>query len=113
MKNFIAEGDIVNVVAPAAVVSGQFLKVGDLFGVCQTAAAINTDVPIATRGVFEGPKVSAQAWTQGVKIYWDDTAKLLTTVLTSNKLVGVATKAAINPSATGQVLLVQSIVTTA
>jgi predicted RecA/RadA family phage recombinase len=53
----------------------------------------------------EVAKVSAQAWTVGAPIYWDDTAKLFTTTSTSNTLAGVAVAAAANPSATGRVRL--------
>jgi predicted RecA/RadA family phage recombinase len=50
-------------------------------------------------------KVSAQAWTEGAKIYWDDTAKNFTTTSGGNTLAGVAAAAAANPSATGKVRL--------
>jgi predicted RecA/RadA family phage recombinase len=56
-------------------------------------------------GVFDLATVSAQAWTAGVLIYWDNTAKNTTTVSTSNKLIGVAAAAAANPSSTGRVRL--------
>jgi len=38
-------------------------------------------------------------------IYWDDAAKNATTTVGTNKLIGVATAAAANPSATGRVRL--------
>jgi predicted RecA/RadA family phage recombinase len=56
-------------------------------------------------GVVELAKVSAQAWTVGALIYWDNAARLATTVSTSNKLIGVATAVAQNPSSTGRVRL--------
>jgi predicted RecA/RadA family phage recombinase len=49
--------------------------------------------------------VSAQAWTAGALVYWDDTAKLFTTTSTSNTLAGVAVAIAANPTATGRVRL--------
>jgi predicted RecA/RadA family phage recombinase len=60
-------------------------------------------VAVKTRGVFELPKVSAQAWTVGAPIYWDGTAGNATTVTTSNTLIGYATEAAANPSSVGRV----------
>jgi len=93
------------VTAPAALSSGDGVLVGMLFGVAQTDAANAAQVQIVRRGVFTLPKVSAQAWTQGAKIYWDDTAKLCTTVATANTVIGAAVLAAANPSATGTVLL--------
>ena len=56
-------------------------------------------------GVVEHAKVSAQAWTEGQQINWDDTAKLMTTVTTGNFRVGYAAAAAANPTATGKVVL--------
>ena len=105
MKNYIQPGETVEVTAPAALSSGDGVLVGMLFGVAQTDAANAAQVQIVRRGVFTLPKVSAQAWTQGAKIYWDDTAKLCTTVATANTVIGAAVLAAANPSATGTVLL--------
>lgn len=38
-------------------------------------------------------------------MYWDDSAKLMTTTSSSNTLAGVAVAAAANPTATGKVRL--------
>lgn len=105
MKNFVQPGDTITVAAPADVVSGALVLVGKLFGIAAFDAASGADVEIATKGVFELPKVSAQAWTLGAAIYWDDAAKLATTVTTSNTFIGHAMAAADNPSATGVVRL--------
>jgi predicted RecA/RadA family phage recombinase len=106
MKNFVQDGDVLTVTAPAAVVSGQFILIGTaLYGFCTTDAANGAQVEILTEGVFDVPKVSAQAWAVGDKIYWDNTAKLFTTVLTSNTYVGVAVAVAANPTSTGRIRL--------
>lgn len=105
MKNYIQPGDTIEVTAPYAVLSGDGVKVGALFGIAMADAAISTVVRIQTVGVFRAKKLSAQAWAVGDKIYWDDAAKQLTTVLTSNLLVGVAVAVAVNPSAVGNVRL--------
>lgn len=105
MKNFIQPGDIVTIPAPADVASGAGVLAGTLFGVAEIDAVSGDDVSIATTGVFDLAKVSAQAWTVGAAIYWDNTAKLATTVATSNTLIGKATAAAANPSAVGRVRL--------
>jgi len=105
MKNFVQPGDIVTVTAPADVSSGTIVVVGTLFGVAATDAESGAAVEIKTSGVFALPKTSAQAWTEGAKIYWDGTAKEATTVSTSNTLIGHAVAAAANPSATGVVRL--------
>lgn len=105
MKNYIQAGSNISIIAAAAFASGAGVKAGSLFGIAQGAAAIGETVTIARTGVFELPKVEAQAWTVGALIYWDDTAKLATTVTTSNKIIGCAVAAADNPSTVGTVCL--------
>lgn len=105
MKNFVQHGDIVTVPAPYDRLSGEGALVGTLFGVAQTDAASGDDVALVTRGVFEHAKTSAQAWTLGAAIYWDDTNKVFTTTASGNTLVGKAVAVAANPSATGTVRL--------
>lgn len=106
MKNYVAEGDTFTGVAPYAVLSGGgVLIAGSLFGIAVNDAANGATVTIKREGVFTLAKVSAQAWTLGALIYWDDATKLLTTTATSNKLVGIAWAAAANPTPTGTVLL--------
>lgn len=106
MKNYIQPGEKITVPAPDAVASGDGVLVGSLFGVAATAAASGDDVTIVRKGAFGMKKLSAQAWTVGAKVYWDDTAKQCTTVATSNTLIGYAAEAAANPSETGVVVLV-------
>ena len=105
MKNFVQRGEIVTLAAPYDLASGAGLLVGAIFGVATSAALSGATVEVALCGVYELAKTSAQAWTVGAKVYWDDAAKLCTTVNTSNTLIGVAVAAAANPSATGLVRL--------
>jgi predicted RecA/RadA family phage recombinase len=105
MKNFVQPGETVTVVAPYDVASGAGCLVGSLFGVACVTAASGANVEVCTCGVFTLPKTSAQAWTVGAKVYWDDTNKVATTTATSNTLIGCALEAAANPSATGAVRL--------
>ena len=105
MKNYILDGEIVTVPAPAAVASGEMVVVAALFGVAQADAASGAPVAIVRRGAFTLPKTSAQAWTVGAKLYWDTTNDVATTTATGNTLIGMALEAAANPSSTGAVLL--------
>jgi predicted RecA/RadA family phage recombinase len=105
MKNYIQPGDVVTVPAPYDVASGAGALVGTLFGVAAFSALSGTDVELKTHGVFDLPKTSAQAWTVGAAIYWDDTNKVATTTTTSNTLIGKALAVAANPSAVGRVRL--------
>ena len=106
MKNYLQPGNVITVTAPAALASGDGCLVGSLFGVaCGTYIEGDADAELAVVGVFELPKVSAQAWTAGAKVYWNATDKACTTMATGNTLIGAAVKAAANPSATGIVRL--------
>lgn len=104
-KNYVQPGKTITVAAPANVLSGAGVQVGSLFGVAQHDALENADVEIDTQGVWELPKVSAQAWTVGIPLYWDNTAKLVTSVASTHKMIGVALAVADNPSAAGVVRL--------
>lgn len=102
--NFVQEGWFITVAAPAAVTSGQYVAVGQLAGVAQTDAAIGEPVSLATQGVYNLAKTSAQAWAVGDAIYWDDATGEMTNVDTGVQ-VGVAVAVATNPTATGTVRL--------
>lgn len=106
MKNFVQPGNSLALAAPRAVASGEGFQVGSIFAVALHAAASGATVEGACEGVVTLAKVSAQAWTVGVAIYWDNTAFNCTTTVGSNKLIGYATVAAVNPSPTGTVRLI-------
>lgn len=105
MNNNIQPGENLTLAAPYDRNSGEGALVGTIFGVAQETVLSGADVVLVRRGVFELAKTSAQAWTVGAKIYWDDTNKVCTTTASGNVVVGAAVQAAANPSATGIVLL--------
>lgn len=88
MENFLLDSDLIPVVAPYAVASGAGVLVGGIFGVAAHTAASGATVTIATEGVFTLPKATGSAWTSGQRLYWDDSAKVVTTVATSNYNIG-------------------------
>jgi len=104
-RNYLQEGDTLTLVAPYDRTAGQAAKIGSIIAIAANDVLSGADGEFMTEGVFEVNKTSAQAWTQGVKLYWDDTAKEFTSVSTSNTLAGVATEAAANPSSTGKIRL--------
>ena len=106
MENFDQEGEVIPLTAPTGgVVSGTAYKIGSLIVVALVTVAETLPFSALVKGVVTHAKVSAQAWTEGVKIYWDDSAKNFTTTVGANTLVGVAAAAAANPTATGKVRL--------
>jgi len=70
------------------------------------SAAENVKNVFVIGGLIEYAKVSAQAWTGGQKIYWDDGNSRFTSVFGANcYLAGYASEAAANPTSTGFVVL--------
>ena len=104
MINYIQPGDIVTLIAPATVSSGDGFVVGTLFGVAVRDAASGADVDARITGVLELPK-AAGAITQGAAVYWDNTAKNVTTTATGNTLIGAAVLAASSGAATARIRL--------
>jgi predicted RecA/RadA family phage recombinase len=105
MKNYTQPGNTLMLTAPYDVLSGGGALVGSIFGVSNYDVLTGEEGEFDVVGVFTLPKVNAQAWTQGALLYWDNTAKLATTVASGNKLIGTAAVVAANPSATGSVRL--------
>lgn len=104
MQNFIQVGDQIEVVAPAALASGEGVVIGGMFGVATTAAASGAPVVLRLRGVVTLPKGSG-ALTQFQKAYWDATNKRVTGTATSNSLIGTAARPAASGDAIAYVLL--------
>jgi predicted RecA/RadA family phage recombinase len=106
MKNFVQEGDALEFTAPTGgVTSGVGVKIGDLLVIATHDAAEGELFRGQRTGVVEHAKVSAQAWTEGAQVNWDDALKVFTTATTGKFRAGVAVAAAANPSSTGKVLL--------
>lgn len=103
MKNFVMEGRTITLVAPYNVTSGQGLQVGSIVGIAAADALSGADVETVLEGVFTVTKATGAAWTQGALIYWDNTAKNFTTTVSTNKLAGVATLAALSGDTVGNV----------
>ncbi len=106
MNNQTQDGNVVTLTAPSGgVVSGTGYLIGALFGVAVATAAEAASFAFAVEGVFTLPKTSAQAWTEGQKIYWDNGNARCDSDGTVGILIGVATAVAANPTSTGSVRL--------
>ncbi len=105
MKNYIQKGENLTLAAPYGVTSGGGVKTGLIFGVAAGDALSGADVDLVTEGVFDLPKVSTDVFAVGAAVYWDDTAKLMTSTTSGNTKIGVAVLAAANPSGTVKVRL--------
>jgi predicted RecA/RadA family phage recombinase len=106
MNNYKQPGDVLTLAAPAGgVVAGTGYKIGQLFVVAENTVAATLPFPARIVGVVELPKLSAQAWTEGELVYWDDGQDECTTVAAGNLLIGAASAVADNPSSVGLVRL--------
>ena len=97
MQNYIQNGHIVRVTAPACgITSGDALIVGSIFGIAAYSSAEGDPVELSTTGVFQLPKASAAVLAVGTRVAWDNTAKEVTTPAVGRFLIGVAIEAAGN-----------------
>lgn len=89
MKNFVQAGNVLTLLAPYVLLSGDGCLVGSIFGVATNAAANGASVEVwVDAAVVNLTAVTADTGAVGTKMYWDNTAKKLTTTATSNSLVG-------------------------
>jgi len=105
MKNFVQQGNFITAPAPYALVSGQGALVGSLFGIASADAANGAEVQLARMGIFDIAALNTDTGAVGVKVYWDNTNKRITTTVGSNTLVGVLAGAKANGDTTARVLL--------
>ena len=103
--NYIQPGAILTLTAPYDRLSGEGAQVGSIFGVATSDVLSGAAGEFDTEGVWSLAKTSAQVWTVGQKIYWDNGNKRCDSDGTVGMLIGVATAAATNPSSTGYVKL--------
>lgn len=105
-SNFVREGVHLPLTAPTGgVVAGSGYLIGTLFVVALVSAAEGASFTGRVEGVFTLPKTSAQAWTEGQKVFWDNSNHRADSDSTVGQLIGAAAAVAANPSATGSVRL--------
>lgn len=72
MKNYVQKGDVIEVpAAAAAVASGQVVVIGALLAIANHPAASGAPFNATLTGVYEVPKATGAAWTQGQTLMWD------------------------------------------
>ena len=105
MRNYIQKGENLTIPAPAAVASGDVLVIGDLHGIVAGDAAEDEPCDLVTVGVFSVPKVGANTFALGDKVFYDAATKLATSTATDNTHIGTAVKIAVSGSAAVEVKL--------
>ncbi len=105
MRNYVQPGDSIDVAPLYTVPSGGGALIGPgLFGIASNDTAVGTVNTFRTVGVYDLGKANV-AITAGARIYWDDAARVLTTVAAGNVYIGGAIQAAAAAAATARVRL--------
>ncbi len=104
MKNFVQKGEVLTFLAPYNVTSGQGFLVGNTFAVATTDALSGAPVEGILEGVSSLTK-AVGAISAFVRVYWDDTARNVTTTVGSNTLIGVCALAVLSGATTVRVRL--------
>lgn len=105
MRNYVQRGDTLDIIAAAAVASGDVVIKGSIIGIANADAVIGDTFALDVVGVFNLPKVAALAIGQGDTVYWDSANGLVNKTAGGNTKLGVATEAVPNPSANVSVRL--------
>ena len=113
MKNYVQEGQALDLIAPTGgVVSGVAYKLGAIIAVAAITAGVGVGFVGYTEGVYdlaaEGA-ASAQDLAVGDLVYYDATNKRVTKTLTANTLCGVAVAVKATLATVARVKLVPTI----
>lgn len=109
MKTFVQDGKTLDLDPGTTVAAGTGCLFGAaLFGVALTNAVSGTRSAFITEGVVTIAKTSALAIAVGDRLFWDATNKVVNKTTTAQQQVGIAVEAAVNPSSTVKMKLVQA-----
>jgi predicted RecA/RadA family phage recombinase len=105
MRNYVQPGDVLTLTAPVGgVLSGTGYKIGQLFVVAAADAEAGEPFEGQLTGVFDLPKATGSAWTEGELLYWDNSADNVTDTV-GDQLIGTAAAAAAPGAPVGRVRL--------
>jgi predicted RecA/RadA family phage recombinase len=107
MKNFVQDGNVINVVAGAGIASGAIVQSGAFIGVAASTVLTGETVPVNICGVFSVPCLSTDVVAQGDALYFDESESRMTTSTDTgaNSLAGYAWSAKANGVTTVEVRL--------
>lgn len=94
--NYVQPGSTVTFVAPSGgVVAGKLYIINNTACVALGNAAEGASFEAAIDGVWDLPKAPSQAWNQGARIMWDNTANQRASTATTTGFfpVGIAVRA--------------------
>lgn len=99
MKNYVQPGEVADITPSADVASGDVVVIGARIAIAATAIKANQTGSGSVVGVHKLPKATG-AIGQFALVYWDATAKKITTTSSGNTLAGYAFQAAQSADAT-------------
>lgn len=107
MKVYEKPGESHPFTAPSGgVVAGSAYLIGSIVVVAEVSAASGVLFNgFIGPGIVEVAKTTATQWTEGMKVYWDNSARVFTSNTTGNTLVGFAATAAVTTAVLGKVRL--------
>ena len=105
MKNSVQDGKYLDLTAPSAMASGDARMIGGLLGVAVADIANGEVGAMAVEGVYELPKESAAAFTEGEICYWNAGANNFDESAVGRFGCAVAVEAAIATTTTVKVKL--------
>ena len=91
MQKLINEGEVIDVILAADCTTDVPFLLGDLLVIPVKSGLSGQTVACVAQGNVLVPKTTGTAISVGVKVYWNDTDKKITTTASGNKHVGYAT----------------------
>ena len=86
---FYQDGKRIDIVQSGDIDSGDIVVIGELIGVQTNQIKKDEKGSVAVSGVFQVVKKSADTFTAGQKVYWDNTLKQATSTASGNTLMGI------------------------
>lgn len=86
---FYQDGKRIDIVQSNDIESGDVVLIGELIGVQINQIKKDEKGSVAVSGVFQVVKKSADTFTAGQKVYWDNTLKQATSTASGNTLMGI------------------------
>ena len=104
---FVQEGASIDYTPGADVAAGDVVVQSDLVGVAKVEIKAGKLGSLAVEGVFDFARTGATVYPAGSILYWDDTANVVTTTPTNNKLIGKSVRLSLGTDTTVRVRLSQ------
>jgi predicted RecA/RadA family phage recombinase len=110
LTKYISEGNTMPYTPGSAVSAGDIVVVGEIVAHAPADIAASVEGNLTVEGVVRFPKnsTSADALTQGTKVYWDAGNEVVTTTASTHKVAGYVHEAAAASDTTVDVKLARA-----